>query len=186
VPPVVTCPRCASWFGCSPADMPRTADATRPDGGVTRYRARAAFRGLHPGTDRHGSRLLHRNSPFTPRIITQVTCVKDSVRFFGREHDSETRRDVAGFTNSERKKERRLRCGLYPALYAKCCVCLSADRGATARSAWYSRKYFPDSQRCSLSPFRWRTRCRHESLRQSPDSTSSTARTASRFAWSNR
>ena len=146
------------------------------------WNARASFRGLHPGTDRRRSRLPHGNWPLTPRIITQVTCVKGNVMFFDRGPDSETPRNKTVWVYALREK------GEVVALRTLLCNVLCTRShffrqtpGATARSAWYSRKYLPDSQRCSLFPFRWRTRSRYESLRQSPGSTWSTVRTASRF-----
>jgi|GEM_PF-5882442 hypothetical protein len=110
-----------------------------------------------------------RNSPLAWRHTLQAKSA-----FITRENINQV------FAHSERK-ERCLRCG--HALHCTQGRICSFDRppGATARSAWYSRKYLPDSQRCSLFPFRWRTRSRYESLRQSPGSTWSTVRTASRF-----
>jgi len=101
------------------------------------WNARASFRGLHPGTDRRRSRLPHGNWPLTPRIITQVTCVKGNVMFFDRGPGSATPRNKTVWVTPSERKERWLRCG-----HALHCTVHKVDfvfrqtPGATARSAW--------------------------------------------------
>src|SRR6266446_1290324 len=82
--------------------------------------ARASFRGLHRGTDRHCSRLPHRNWPLTSRIITQVTCVKANIVFFDWEPVSETPRTktLLVLRTQGENRERWLRCGLCSVPYS--------------------------------------------------------------------
>ena len=102
-----------------------------------RYHTRASFRGLHPGTDRRCSRLPYSNWPRTPRIITQVTCVKANVEFFDRRLDGETPRTKRLWVYAlGEKKGEVVALQLCSVLYsAQGRICLSEDRGATARLA---------------------------------------------------